>query len=77
MVSTEYNWDEMGPASADIIASPGRFFVAHELKMVLAFLFQNYDIKPLAERPKPMWIGQTIIPPLDIKIEVRRRKNTV
>ncbi|EFX05467.1 cytochrome p450 monooxygenase [Grosmannia clavigera kw1407] len=54
-------------------ACPGRFFVAHELKMILAYLLANYDVKPLAERPKPRWIGQTIIPPLDAKIEVRRR----
>ncbi|KAK3384415.1 cytochrome P450 [Lasiosphaeria ovina] len=58
-------------------ACPGRFFVAHELKMILAYLLENYDIKPLAERPKPLWIGQTIIPPVDVKIEIRRRKGTV
>ncbi len=45
--------------------------------MILAYLVQNYEIRPLAERPKPLWIGQTIIPPLDVKIEVRRRKGTV
>ncbi|KAK0629045.1 cytochrome P450 [Bombardia bombarda] len=55
-------------------ACPGRFFVAHELKIMLAYLLQNYDIKPLSERPKPMWIGQTIVPPLQATIEVRRRK---
>ena len=57
--------------------SPGRFFVAHELKMILAYLTQNYEIKHLEERPKPMWIGQTIVPPLDAKIEIKRRKGTV
>jgi hypothetical protein len=57
--------------------SPGRFFVAHELKMVLAYLLQNYDIKPLAEKPKGMWLGSNVIPPVQTKIEVRRRKGTV
>jgi len=64
-------------ANVLLIASPGRFFVAHELKMILAFLLQNYELKPMKERPQPMWIGQTIIPPLDVKIEIRRRKGTV
>ncbi len=56
--------------------SPGRFFVAHELKMILSYLFANYDIKEVTDRPKPFWIGNNIIPPLGVKIEVRRRKGT-
>lgn len=48
--------------------------MAHELKMILAHLLTNYDIKPLETRPKNLWIGQTIIPPLEVKVEVRRRK---
>lgn len=58
-------------------ACPGRFFVAHELKIILAFLLNNYEFKPLAEKPKCSWLGQTAIPPLDVKIQVRRRKGTV
>ena len=54
--------------------SPGRFFVAHELKMILAYLVQNYEIKPLPERPKAMWLGVNVIPAVQTKIEVRRRK---
>lgn len=54
-------------------ACPGRFFVAHELKMIIAYLLANYDIKPLDEKPKSLWIGQTIIPPLSVKVQVRRR----
>lgn len=57
--------------------SPGRFFVAHEMKMMLAHMLLKYDIKPLTDRPKPVWIGQTIVPPLDVKIQIRRRKGTV
>ena len=60
-----------------IFASPGRFFVAHELKMIVVHLLLKYDIKPLAERPKAQWLGSTIIPPLDACIEVRRRADAV
>ena len=45
--------------------------------MVLAYLLNNYEIKPIPERPKPQWLGQTIIPALQAKIVVRRRKGTV
>ncbi|KAJ4293824.1 hypothetical protein N0V88_005337 [Collariella sp. IMI 366227] len=58
-------------------ACPGRFFVAHELKMILAYLVQNYEIKPLAEKPRGPWFGGNMIPPVDTRIEVRRRKGTV
>jgi cytochrome P450 len=56
-------------------ACPGRFFVAHEMKMILAHLLRNYEVQHIAERPKPSWIGQTIIPPLDAKMKIRRRKS--
>ncbi len=42
--------------------------------MIMAYLPTNYEIKPMAERPKSIWIGQTIIPPVGVEIEVRRRK---
>ncbi|KAL2147461.1 hypothetical protein VTI28DRAFT_9361 [Corynascus sepedonium] len=58
-------------------ACPGRFFVAHELKMILAYLVQNYELKPLAERPNSMWVGANFIPPVQATIEIRRRKGTV
>lgn len=54
--------------------SPGRFFVSHELKMVFARLFLNYDIKHLPERPRPFWFGRTFVPPTDACIEVKRRR---
>ncbi|OBR09569.1 Cytochrome P450 [Colletotrichum higginsianum IMI 349063] len=58
-------------------ACPGRFFVAHELKMVVANLLLNYDLKPISERPKPQWVGVTVVPPMDAKVELRRRKGTL
>ncbi|KAK0742392.1 cytochrome P450 [Apiosordaria backusii] len=55
-------------------ACPGRFFVAHELKMILAYLLNNYDIKHIEKRPVPDWAGATVIPPIKATIEVKRRK---
>lgn len=55
-------------------SSPGRFFVAYELKMIMAYLLTNYEIKPLAERKQPRWVGQFIVPPVDVNLEVRRRQ---
>ncbi|KAF1952224.1 cytochrome P450 [Byssothecium circinans] len=54
-------------------ACPGRFFVAHELKMMIGHLLIHYDIKPLKERPQPMWVGRTQVPPKAC-LEIRRRK---
>jgi hypothetical protein len=58
------------------VASPGRFFVAHELKLVMAYLLLNYDIKLINERPKSQWFGHVIMPPLKAEIEIRRRKES-
>lgn len=57
-------------------ACPGRFFVAHMLKMTMSYLLNNYEIEPLSEKPKSAWMGQLIIPPVDVKIRLRRRKGT-
>ncbi|OAA59627.1 cytochrome p450 monooxygenase [Niveomyces insectorum RCEF 264] len=55
-------------------ACPGRFFVAHELKMVLAHLATHYEFEPLAARPPTRWLGQTVLPPLGVTVRVRRRR---
>ncbi|ROT36464.1 cytochrome P450 [Sodiomyces alkalinus F11] len=56
-------------------ACPGRFFVAHELKMVIAHLLLNYDLRHLTgERPRPKWVGGTIIPPTEATIQIKKRK---
>ncbi|PHH89526.1 hypothetical protein CDD83_5833 [Cordyceps sp. RAO-2017] len=54
--------------------SPGRFFVAHELKLIMAHLLLNYDLKSIPERPQPRWLGPVIIPPLDACIQIRRKR---
>ena len=53
---------------------PGRFFAAAELKLIVAHMVMNYDIKPLVERPKGKWFGDTILPPLKATVEIKRRK---
>lgn len=56
--------------------SPGRFFVAHELKMLVAYLLLNYELKPLEERPPPSCIGRTMIPPTKATMEIKRKAGT-
>ncbi|KAI5459413.1 cytochrome P450 [Mariannaea sp. PMI_226] len=58
-------------------ACPGRFFVAHELKLIMAAILLNYDLKMIDHRPQPQWFGGTIIPPLDACVEIRRRKDAL
>ncbi|KAF2125560.1 cytochrome P450 [Dothidotthia symphoricarpi CBS 119687] len=53
-------------------ACPGRFFVAHELKIIFAHLLLNYEFKPLANKPKATWVVRFQVPP-QVQIEVRRR----
>ena len=55
-------------------ACPGRFLVAHELKMIIAHLLMNYDLKMLVNRPQPRVIGKLFIPPTDASMEVRRKR---
>ncbi|KAF8887392.1 cytochrome P450 [Infundibulicybe gibba] len=44
-------------------ACPGRFFAAVELKMMLAYLVMNYDVKTEAGlRPRNIWIAETCTP---------------
>ncbi|EMC95609.1 hypothetical protein BAUCODRAFT_109037 [Baudoinia panamericana UAMH 10762] len=54
-------------------ACPGRFFVSHELKMLLAYVVMNYDVQYLGKRPENQWFGQSVIPPTTATIKVKRR----
>ena len=58
-------------------ACPGRFFVALEMKMLLAYMVMNYEIEPLTTRPPNTWLGQTLMPPAKATIRIRRREGTV
>ncbi|KAG6071489.1 hypothetical protein E4U30_007686 [Claviceps sp. LM220 group G6] len=56
-------------------ACPGRFFVSYEIKMLLAHLLTNYDIKMLGKRPLTTYVGLNPIPPIGACIEIRKRDN--
>ncbi|RHZ54273.1 hypothetical protein CDV55_104799 [Aspergillus turcosus] len=55
---------------------PGRYFAAIELKLFLAYLAVNYDIKLADERPAFVSIGHFPMPPLNGKLVIRRRRGT-
>ena len=55
--------------------SPGRWLVAHQLKLMLAYVTLNYDIQHISQRPSNFVFGDSIIPSPTSTMKVRRRKN--
>jgi cytochrome P450 len=53
-------------------ACPGRFFASNELKLMLAHVFENYEIEPLEVRPPYTRLGATLLPPMKATIKVRK-----
>ncbi|KAH7051105.1 cytochrome P450, partial [Macrophomina phaseolina] len=51
---------------------PGRFFATDVMKLTLAYIALQYEVKPLPERPPNYKVGDTYFVPA-AKIEVRRR----
>ena len=60
----------------------GRFFASAELKILLATIFTLYDIElvdPKRDgyghmiRPKNIWVGAIVVPPVSARVRVRRR----
>lgn len=62
-------------AESDFCSSPGRLFVAAELKSMLAHVLMNYDIKMAngAERPANIRIGQEMLPDATAEVLFRKR----
>lgn len=58
-------------------ACPGRLLVDFELKIIIAYVLMNYDVKfPDAyggKRPENRWMAEACLPPDGAKILVRRR----
>ncbi|KAG5978287.1 hypothetical protein E4U55_006300 [Claviceps digitariae] len=54
-------------------ACPGRFFVSYEIKMLVAHLLTNYDIKMLNERPLTTYVGLNPVPNTKACIEIRKK----
>lgn len=61
-------------------ACPGRFLVDFELKMIVAYLLLNYDVRLAEEhsgvRPPPVCMFGAAFPPGNAKIEIKRRLNS-
>jgi len=51
----------------------GRFFAANELKSLLAYIVQHYDLQMQEKRPETTWIGPVLVCPMDKTIKVKRR----
>ena len=54
--------------------SPGRWFVSQQLKLLIAYTALHYDIQPLeGKRPQSRVLGDSMVPPQNTVIKVRRR----
>jgi len=56
-------------------ACPGRFFAVNELKVMMAYMVLNFDMKFEHGRARPdnVWIWHWVIPP-DVKVMFRKRQ---
>ncbi|KAJ4266123.1 hypothetical protein NW762_004102 [Fusarium torreyae] len=59
-------------------ACPGRFLVDFEMKMILAYMLRNYDVKFPDEyegkRPPNYWLAEANLPPNGVDILIKRRE---
>lgn len=58
-------------------ACPGRFFASQEMKLMLAHIVMNYDIKIDGGRPKNMEINGASVPTNEAEMQIRLRSKTV
>ena len=56
------------------VHSPGRFFVAHQMKLLFAYIIMNYDVQPFDHRPQNKIYGDSYVPSQTATIRVRRRE---
>ena len=52
---------------------PGRHFAAHEMKLILAYIVQNYEVEHLATRPLLKAVMESKVPSESAEIRIRRR----
>lgn len=59
------------------ILSPGRFFAANELKIMMTYVVMNYDVKFEQEgvRPENVHLGLAIMPDPKAKVLFRKRRS--
>jgi hypothetical protein len=60
-----------------LLISPGRFFAAYQVKLVMAQIALYYDIEPIVQRPETQWFVNSFAPDLATVIRVKRRAGTV
>lgn len=58
------------------MGSPGRFFSAHELKLLFAHLVLNYDFEPMGEKPRGKWITDFYVLESPSMLKARRREKS-
>lgn len=56
-------------------SSPGRWLASHVMKLTLAYLFYNYEMQPLSQRPLNTTMFGTQLPDRASTMMVRRRKH--
>ena len=71
MVSTHADFLAFGHG---VHACPGRFFAADMLKLMMAHVVMNYDVKLAGGRPKPIWVFRHWIPKPSGELMFRNRK---
>lgn len=52
---------------------PGRFFAVQEIKLMMAYMLQEYEVEYLKAKPVSTWMGAFSMPNTSAKIRVRRR----
>jgi cytochrome P450 len=55
---------------------PGRFFVIHEIKLMMANILLNYDIERLESRKELLHVMWLKLPLNGLRLQVRRRRST-
>ena len=74
-----YSWDITSSAYPEYLCqtfSPGRFFAANEIKVMMEHIILNYDIKFENEgvRPANKWFGLSLAPDPTVKVFFRKRR---
>lgn len=54
---------------------PGRFFAAHEMKLMLAYLVQHYDVEYMPKRPAQSHFMEVKMPAKSTIIRIRKRQS--
>jgi cytochrome P450 len=54
-------------------ACPGRYLASDTLKLIIAYITLNYELRPTGPRPSNVWFRSMILPPVSARIAVKRR----